>query len=160
LIENSPLQSLIKFAALKISQSLSCGVPDELEDLCTQECLKTVKRNLSMFSVKQRAELDLQENDIFFSFLYQIGILMDDEPNSEGHYGRQVECTWVAHAFKNYEDLADEYNGNPMRLKEVMDASGGPTIINLRFIRDFSKNVEDSWTVNGLNFYKLKDEYE
>lgn len=85
---------------------------------------------------------------------------MDDEPNSEGHYGRQVECTWVAHAFKNYMDLALEYNGNPMQLKEVMDARGGPTIINLRFIRDFSKNVEDSWTVNGLNYYKLMEEYE
>ena len=37
---------------------------------------------------------------------------MDDEPNSEGHYGRQVECTWVAHAFKNYEDLGQLVNCN------------------------------------------------
>ena len=50
---------------------------------------------------------------IFLIFeLIKIGILMDDEPNSEGHYGRQVECTWVAHAFKNYEDLGQLVNCN------------------------------------------------
>ncbi len=30
---------------------------------------------------------------------------MDDEPDSNGNYGRQVECTWVAHAFKNYVEI-------------------------------------------------------
>ena len=39
---------------------------------------------------------------------------MDDEPNSEGHYGRQVECTWVAHAFKNYGDLGQLVNFNSL----------------------------------------------
>ena len=28
---------------------------------------------------------------------------MDDEPDENGSYGRQVECTWVGHAFKDYQ---------------------------------------------------------
>ena len=32
----------------------------------------------------------------------QIGIMMDDKPNEDGHYGREVECTWVGHAYKNF----------------------------------------------------------
>jgi hypothetical protein len=146
-----------KFAAVKISQSLSSGDIDELNGLCTPECIDEVTKNLSLFSLKQRRELDLQEDDMFFSFLYQMGILMDDEPNAAGDYGRQVECTWVAHAFRNYNDILEEMNGNPMKIKEVMDAEGGPTVMNFRFIRDFTKNVEDSWTVNALNYYKIMD---
>merc|ERR1719452_180008 len=103
-----------------------------IECLATMECLASVRCLPTMASQPTMGNLPT----------------MDDEPNSSGDYGRHVECTWVAHAFKNYENLVVETNGNPMALKEVMDSYGGPTIINLRFIRDFSKNVEDSWTVN------------
>jgi len=144
-----------KFAAVQISQSLSCGDLDELEGLCTPECINTVSKNLSLFTMKQRSELNLEKDDMYFSFPYQIGIMMDDEPDSNGNYGRQVECTWVAHAFKNYVEILEDFNGNPMKVKEHMDEVGGPTILNFRFIRDFTKNVEDSWTVNAMNYFKI-----
>jgi len=146
-----------KYAALHISQCLSSGDIEGLEDTCTPKCLDVVTKNLSLFSRKQRAELDFKENDIFLSYTYQIGIMMDDDPNEDGHYGRQVECTWVGHACKNYLDLIDQTNANPIQLKEHIDSLGGPTVLNFRFIRDYSKNVEDSWTVNALNYFKLFD---
>lgn len=146
-----------KYAALHISQCLSSGDIEGLEDTCTSKCLDVVTKNLSLFSMRQRAELDLKDADIYLGYTYQIGIMMDDDPNEDGHYGRQVECTWVGHACKNYLHLIDQTNGNPMELKKQIDLLGGPTILNFRFIRDYSKNVEDSWTVNALNYFKLYD---
>lgn len=147
-----------KLAAEVVSQGLATGDLDKLEENCTQDCLNTVRKNLSLFSMKQRAELNLTADDIYYGFLYQIGILMDDEPDQEGHYGRSVECTWVGHAYKNYVDLVTENNSNPMRIKEVLEENGGQTILNFRFIRNYSKGKEeDSWTINALNYYKLYD---
>merc|ERR1712107_872434 len=107
--------------------------------------------------MQQRAELNLKQEDIFYNFLYQIGILMDEEPDDQGRYGRQVECTWVGHAFRGYLDVVEEQNGNPMKIKEVLDRERGPTILNFRLIRNYSKDMEDSWTINAFNYFKLYD---
>eukprot|EP00088_Acartia_fossae_P038484 TRINITY_DN3991_c0_g1_i18.p1 TRINITY_DN3991_c0_g1~~TRINITY_DN3991_c0_g1_i18.p1 ORF type:complete len:243 (-),score=20.67 TRINITY_DN3991_c0_g1_i18:753-1481(-) len=144
-----------KLAAHQVSQSLATGDLSDIEDSLTPSCFSTVSRNLSLFSMKQRAELDLQLDDISNHYLYQIGIMMDDQPDEFGNYGRQVECTWVAQAFKDFLSLVDECGGNPMDVKRAMDAQGGLTVLNFRFIRDYSKNVEDSWTINALNYYKV-----
>lgn len=146
-----------KYAALHISQCLSSGDIEGLEDTCTSKCLDVVTKNLSLFSMRQRAQLDLKDTDIILGYTYQIGIMMDDDPNENGHYGRQVECTWVGQACRNYLHLIEQTNGNPMELRKQIDLLGGPTILNFRFIRDYSKNVEDSWTVNALNYFKLYD---
>jgi len=146
-----------KYAAVQVSQCLSSGDLQPLQEMCTQSCLSEVTQNLSLFSMKERTELDLNEEDIFYSFLYQIGIMMDDEADEAGNFGRQVECTWVGHAFKDYERVVEENNGNPMRIKDELAKHMGPTILNFRFIRNYSKGVEDSWTINALNYYKLYD---
>ncbi|TRY67617.1 hypothetical protein TCAL_03111, partial [Tigriopus californicus] len=52
---------------------------EPLESLLTPECLKTVKENLSLFSMIQRQRLNLEPEDVTSSFIYQIGILMNDE---------------------------------------------------------------------------------
>jgi len=147
-----------KLAAEVVSQSLATGDLENLDETCTQDCLNTVTKNLSLFSMRERAELNLTADDIYYGFLYQIGILMDDEPDREGNYGRSVECTWVGHAYKDYVDLVLENNSNPMRIKDVLEENGGPTILNFRFIRGYTKGKEeDSWTINALNYYKLYD---
>jgi len=103
--------------------------------------------------MKQKSELDLTQEDIHYSFLYQIGIMMDDKPNEDGHYGREVECTWVGHAYKNFS--IEDLERNPRKDFEAFMKRGGPTVINMRFIRNYTKDVEDSWTINAVNFSKI-----
>lgn len=55
------------------------GELEPLENLLTPECLKIVKENLSLFSMSQRQRLSLEPEDVTSSFIYQIGILMNDE---------------------------------------------------------------------------------
>jgi len=148
-----------KLAACSVSEKLSSGDFTGLEDSCTEECLQRVRHRLSLFTSKQKSELNLNEDDIYYSFLYQIGIMMDDHPDQTGQYDRRVECTWVGHAFKGYFSIVEENNGNPHKIKSVLDKERGPTILNFRFIRDYSKNVEDSWRLNTINYFKLYDSY-
>ena len=33
----------------------------------------------------------------------------------------------------------------------------GPVVLVYRFIRNYTKGVEDSWTINGINHRSIKD---
>ena len=91
--------------------------------------------------------------------------MMDDDPIEENKHTRHVEITWVAHALsKEVEDAMTEHSLEVLRpkescekLQEVLDETGGSTILNYRFIREYTKGVEDSWTVNAVNHFKLMD---
>ena len=69
---------------------------------------------------------------------------------------RFVEITMVGYARLN----------NPEQLQQMMNSDpANPTlpdtvILNYRFIRDYTKNVSDSWTVNIVNHVLLKDMIE
>ena len=104
-----------------MSECLSSGDLQPLEDMCTKTCVKEVTTNLSLFSMKERSELDLKDDDIFYSFLYQMGVIMDDEPDADGSYGRQVECTWVGHAFKDYERVGKPFSWAFMGEDNILD---------------------------------------
>ena len=110
----------------------------------------------SLFSVAEREALALEEKDIYIGFCYQVGILMEDHPTEENQSIRHVEITWVGHSFPNYIELASTLP-NPLALKMKMDDLGGPQILNYRFIKEFTKGVEDSWSINALNHFFLQN---
>ena len=113
-----------------------------------------------MFSVAERGALALEEEDIYIGFCYQVGILMEDHPTEENQSIRHVEITWVGHSFPNYTEAALN-SPNPIELKKKMDEFGGPRILNYRFIKEFTKGVEDSWSINALNhFFLLSPNYK
>ena len=91
--------------------------------------------------------------------------MMDDDPIEENKHTRHVEITWVAHAMsQEIEDAMTEHSMEVLRpnetrekLQAVLEETGGQTILNYRFIREYTKGVEDSWTVNVVNHFKLMD---
>ena len=119
----------------------------------------------SLFSKAERESLRISLENIQINFIYQIGIMMDDDPIEENKHTRHVEITWVAHAMsKEAEDAMTEHSMEVLRpkeslekMQEVLDKTGGSTILNYRFIREYTKGVEDSWTVNAVNHFKLMD---
>ena len=62
-----------------VSHELSKGNFEALEDLVTSPSLEEIKRNFSQFSLKQRLDLAVEKEDIFFSFPYQIGMIFTNE---------------------------------------------------------------------------------
>jgi len=59
---------------------LASGKLDELEGLVDSSTLAEVKQKLSTFSVFQRGLLNVETEDIFFSFPHEIGIIIPDPP--------------------------------------------------------------------------------
>ena len=96
----------------------------------------------------------LQQEDIYIGFSYQVGIMMEDHPTEENQSTRQVEITWVGHSFPDYSGVLEKFK-NPLEIKNYMDQQGGPMILNYRFIKDFTKGVEDTWSINALNHFLI-----
>ena len=140
-----------------VSRCLSEGDLESLVELLTPECLNEIKNNLSLFTLPQRSALSVEKDDIYFSHTHQIGILMEDHPTEENQQIRHVECTWVGHTFPNYQEIMDQCGGDPRKIKQVLNEKGGPIILNYRFIREYTKGVEDSWTINAVNHFRLND---
>ena len=76
-----------------VSQCLSEGDLDAIEDsdVITDSCLHQLKLNLSLFSHNQQERLFISKNDIFYNFIYQIGVILDDHDAKKRH----VEITYV-----------------------------------------------------------------
>merc|ERR1719397_456681 len=96
----------------------------------------------------ERSALSVEAEDIYFGFCYQVGIMMEDHPTEENQSIRHVEITWVGHSFPNYLELVMN-SKNPLEIKSYMDEHGGPRGLNYRFIKDFTKGVEDTWSINA-----------
>ena len=143
-------------AAVMVSNSLAEGNLDNLDALVTSEAMKEIRINLSAFSPEERGLLAISEEDVYFSFTYQIGIMMDDHPTIENASTRHVEIMWVGHTFPNYVDVVAKHK-NPLEVKKHMDARGGPMVLNYRFIKDFTTGVEDSWKINALNHFYINN---
>ena len=79
---------------------------------------------------------------------------MEDSQTEENQSNRWVEITWAGHSFPNYADVVSELM-LPLDIKKHMDESGGPLVMNYRFIKDFTKGVDDSWTINAINYFHL-----
>eukprot|EP00090_Calanus_glacialis_P003549 TRINITY_DN12615_c0_g1_i1.p1 TRINITY_DN12615_c0_g1~~TRINITY_DN12615_c0_g1_i1.p1 ORF type:complete len:229 (+),score=49.40 TRINITY_DN12615_c0_g1_i1:35-721(+) len=146
-----------KHAALTVSNGLAEGDFDDMKNYLTTDCLETVEKSIGLFNKTERSALSMVPSDIYFSFVYQIGILMEDHPTEENKSIRHVEITWVGQQFPNYQEVIEQCGNNPMEVKKFMDLHGGPQILNYRFIREFTKEVEDSWTINALNHFMLLD---
>ena len=111
----------------------------------------------SLFNTDQRYALAVDTEDVYFSFVYQIGILMEDHPTEENKSIRHAEITWVGQTFPDFKGVVEKCNGDYVEVKKFIDEHGGPQFLNYRFIREYTMGVEDSWTINAFNHYMLLD---
>ncbi len=74
-----------------VSNCLATGDFETLEksDALSNDCLQELKRNLSLFSMQQRERLQVSKDDFLMSFIYQIGIMFDDD-HDPGKNLRQI----------------------------------------------------------------------
>ena len=62
-----------------VSHALSEGDFESLEPLLEKKCLDDIKRKLSFSTSQQREKLKVKAENIYGQFLYQVGIMFDDE---------------------------------------------------------------------------------
>lgn len=137
-----------KQALALVSAMLASGDFKSLEGLVTNDAIAEIQRNYSLLNVKQRQILAVKLSDIYFCFLHQIGIIMDD--NSQQRF---VEATVVYHYIPGLGEAREKQTPLADSMSEVRDLV---YVANYRFIREYTKGVESDWTVNKLNHFKLQ----
>lgn len=145
-----------------ISNCLAEGDFEALEqsNAVSSECLKELRRNISLLSMTDRKRLAVGKEDIVLNFIYQIGIMLDDDTDDGRPTRRHVEITYSAHYIQDLGNMESWEARNISHIhQDVMKdiEAGRQLIVNYRFIREYTKGVEDSWTVNALNHATLKD---
>lgn len=81
-----------------VSNKLSEGKLDDLDGLVDPSALAQIKESLSKFTVFQQQLLRVAVEDIFFSFPYQVGIIIPDETTgiavslNPEYAGSDAEC--------------------------------------------------------------------
>ena len=139
-----------------VSQCLSEGDFETLEesDVVSDDCLRKLKISLALFSHLQRERLYVSQKDIFYNFIYQIGVILNDDDPKQRH----VEITYVAHTIPNLDEMVDSPSLSFDDIKKAgIEHDTGPIILACRFIRNYSKGVSDSWTLNAINYSVIKD---
>lgn len=68
----------------------------------------------------QRERLHVAKKDIFYNFIYQIGVMMNDD---EEKPTRHVEITYVAHQIRNLDEKAEQM---PMSLEGMRQLAQAP----------------------------------
>lgn len=155
-------------AAVFVSSCLANSDFDTLREsqALTDDCLRTLILNMARFDSSERQLIKpIDENSILNQFIYQIGIMFDDENQS-----RHVEITFSLHCLPDFSllDVDDEFQKMGLRdingkirdmekiVRTIMDHPTGPIVHTYRFIRNYTKGqVDDSWTINALNHASL-----
>lgn len=68
---------------------------------------------------------------------------------------RFVEITMCYHILQGLKDLKDSGAlQSPESMKDMVEFQDKIFICNYRFIREFTKGVNDEWTINAVNHFK------
>ncbi|CAG9122241.1 hypothetical protein JYU34_020462 [Plutella xylostella] len=137
-----------KFAVQVVSESLQKGDFKSLEGLVDKDAIASLKAAVSQLSVSQRQMLHVEKDDIFYAFPYQVGVMFDDADK------RWVEITMCYHVLKGLKQMSDSGDLPPLSLGIQPEYQDKIFILNYRFIREFTKGVEDSWWVNIVNHFQ------
>ncbi|XP_055373475.1 uncharacterized protein LOC129606883 isoform X2 [Condylostylus longicornis] len=123
-----------------VSNALSDGDFNSLEDIVDPSAVAELKTVLAQMSLSQRSELRVAKEDIYFTFPYQVGVMFDE--SNEKIQKRWVEITMIFHVFRGLKDFQEKL---------------GSTKFIIRFIKEFTQGVESSWVVNVVNHFKPED---
>ncbi|XP_029658399.1 uncharacterized protein LOC115232575 [Octopus sinensis] len=130
-----------------VSNCLAEGDFDELQHIVEPEALQEIQNNYADLSYSQRTSLAIKPEDIFLRFIYEIGMMFDDNENQ-----RFVEITVVFQGFHGFYEAKQK---DPREYYEFVRANTELLYVcNYRFIRDFTKGVSSSdWIINKLNHF-------
>ena len=68
-------------AMLLVSSLMAKGDMEQLEGLVHPDALAEIKKNLAQFTYEQRLSLEVNAEDIYLEFPYQVGIMFEDRPD-------------------------------------------------------------------------------
>ncbi|XP_060532591.1 m-AAA protease-interacting protein 1, mitochondrial [Cylas formicarius] len=144
-----------KKAVAVVSKKLANGEIASLKGLVTSDIIPTLEKGVALMTSSQREQLGVNEEDIYFSFPYQIGVIFNDEESAVQK--RFVEITMVYHCLKGLAIMKARGEEPPINMGMLPEYQSRISICNYRFIREFTKGVDGDWTINFLNHFRPVD---
>lgn len=101
-----------------VSNRLATSDFKGLQGLMENDTLSTVQKSIERMTVAQRSALAVNRDDVYFSFPYQVGIILDDEnEDDESEVQRRfVEITMIFHTLKDRAMVQEHRNELPWNI--------------------------------------------
>uniref|UniRef100_A0A182PCA5 Tim44-like domain-containing protein n=1 Tax=Anopheles epiroticus TaxID=199890 RepID=A0A182PCA5_9DIPT len=144
-----------KQALQVVSSSLAGGEVKHLDGLVDRAALTDLKQSIAKMSVAERYDLQVEKEDIYFSFPYQVGVMFDE--SDDDSQKRFVEITMVFHVLRGLKGMIERGETVPLNVGVLPEFRDKISICNYRFIKEFTKGVDSDWTVNVVNHFKPSD---
>lgn len=141
-----------------ISSKLAASDVNSLEGLVSSDIIPRLKHSVAKLSLSQRTQLEIHKEDLYVAFPYQVGILMENEEQKKSEQKRIVEIMMVFHAMRGLNDILKAGQKVVLNRKMSPEFRQRLTICNYRFKRDYTKGIQDDWTVNLINHF-FPDDY-
>jgi len=132
-------------AVVQVSSLISLGQFEKLKGLVTREAINEIERNYRKLGASQKQFIAVNPKDLFIRFVYEVGIIFDEQTNK-----RFVEITTVIQGCHGLgvARMSSDY------AEEMKKSEDQLYTCNYRFLREYTKGVEDDWTINKLNHFK------
>ncbi|XP_049277363.1 m-AAA protease-interacting protein 1, mitochondrial [Anopheles funestus] len=147
-----------KQALQVVSSSLAGGEVKQLEGLVDRAAIADLKQSISKMSVAERYDVQVDKEDVYFSFPYQVGVMFDE--SNDDSQKRFVEITMVFHVLRGLKGMIERGETVPLNVGVLPEFRDKISICNYRFIKEFTKGVDSDWTVNVVNHFKPSDYVE
>lgn len=136
---------------------MAAGNFEALQDMVDDETLAKMRHTIGSMTPEQRQLIIVNDSDIQWIFLHEIQFITK-ENTVENKSRFFVEIMVVVHAYRDNENFEmSDVLGKPNA--ELMDRlEKNYSVANYRFIKEFTKGVEDDWTINYILHVKPTDE--
>lgn len=144
-----------------VSHMLAAGNFDGLEDMVDDDTIDRMRKIVGLMTPQERSFIAVEESNVWWIFPYEIQFITKDSA-VENKSRFFVEIMVVVHAYRGaFDDIFDKVDQKQDAdevKKAVEDFETNFSIVNYRFIKEFTKDVEDDWTINHISHVKLQDE--
>lgn len=140
-----------------VSNLLAAGNFDGLQDMVDDDTVDKMRQIVGSMTPEQRQLLIVNDSDIQWIFPHEIQFITK-ENTVENKSQFFVEIMVVIHANRDKDfDFTNSLIGSPS--DAIMDKlEKNYSVANYRFIKEFTKGVEDDWTINYILHVKPTDE--
>jgi len=131
-----------EMAICNVSSSIQNGQFEKLDGLVDHSALNEIKSNYDKLNSTQKSNVSAKSEEFFLKYIYEIGVIFDDTAGK-----RFVEITTV------FQGIHGAFNPNINIAMDTASVRDNCYVCNYRFIKEFTKGVDDSWLINKLNHF-------
>lgn len=135
---------------------MAVGDFEALQDMVDDDTIDKMRHIVGSMTPEQRQWIVVNDSDIQWIFPYEIQFITK-ENTVEEKSRFFVEIMVVIHAYRDSDVELSDLLGKP-NAELMHKLEKNYSVCNYRFIKEFTKGVDDDWTINHILHVKPTDE--